>query len=127
MYATLKMLHIGCAVLTISGFALRGSWMLTKSPLLSHRMTRILPHVVDTVFLLSGVAMLFLLSLNPFTQVWLNAKFAGLLAYIVLGTIALRRGPTRTIRGVAFVAAVLVFAWVAGVARTHSAWSWLAG
>lgn len=126
MYAALKMLHIGCAVLTISGFVLRGYWMLADSSLLSHRLTRILPHVVDTVFLLSGVAMLVLLSMNPFAQGWLNAKFAGLFAYIVLGTIALKRGPTRTIRGIALITAVVVFAWVAGVARAHSAASWLA-
>lgn len=126
MYFTLKTVHVFCAVATVSGFALRAYWMATDSTLLTHRVTKIAPHVVDTVFLLSGIAMLVVASMNPFTQPWLLAKFAGLVAYIALGTIALRRGPTRDVRLLAAVAALAVFAYVVGVALSHSPASWLA-
>lgn len=126
MYFVLKSVHMVCAALTISGFLLRGYWMFTASALLEQKPTRILPHVIDTVFLLSGVAMLFMLSLNPFTVDWLLAKIAGLIAYILLGMIALRRGPTRGTRVTAFIGAVLVFAYIVGVAISRSPTSWLA-
>ncbi len=75
--------------------------------------------------MLAGVAMLSMLHLNPFTQSWLLAKFAGLLAYIVLGSIALKRGKTKQTRTVAFVGAVAAFAYVIGVALTKSPLGWI--
>jgi len=124
-YLLIKNLHTLAALLSISGFALRGYWMFVGSARLEHRITRTAPHVVDTVFLLSGIAMLAILSLNPLTQGWLLAKFAGLLLYILLGVVALRRGPTRKVQFVAFVAALAVFAYIVGAALSKSAASWL--
>ena len=86
----------------------------------------VVPHVVDTAFLLSGIAMVWMLDLNPFTQPWLIAKFTGLIAYILLGTIAIKRGGTLQIRMIALVGAVSVFAYIAGVAFTKSPFSWIA-
>jgi len=126
MYQLLKFVHIVCAVATISGFLLRAYWMMTSADMLQRKLVSIAPHVVDTLFLLSGIAMLALLSLNPFTQSWLLAKFAGLVVYIVLGTIAIKRGPTLRIRVIASVSAVAVFVYIAGVALTRSPASWLA-
>jgi uncharacterized membrane protein SirB2 len=124
-YLLLKYLHTVAAIATISGFTLRGYWMLTESDRLQRRMTRIAPHVIDSVLLLAGAAMLWMLHLNPFSQLWLLAKFAGLFVYILLGTIALRRGPTMQTRSIAFVGAIAVFAYIAGVAMVKSPLSWL--
>jgi len=126
MYLLLKIVHIACAIASICGFLLRGYWMMTSSDLLQRKLTRIAPHIIDTLFLLSGITMLYMLSLNPLTQGWLVAKFGGLIAYILLGTIAIKRGPTMQIRMIAFVGAVSVFAYIAGVALSRSAASWLA-
>lgn len=100
--------------------------MLSDSALLGHKATRIVPHVIDTLFLLSGIAMLVIAAINPFAQAWLLAKFAGLIAYIVLGTIAIRRGRDKNVRAVAFVAAIAVFGYVVGVGMSRSPASWLA-
>lgn len=126
MYLLLKLTHIVCAITTISGFVLHSYWMLTESELLQRKLTKIAPHVIDTLFLASGIAMLVQLSLNPFTEAWLVAKFAGLIVYILLGTIAIKRGPTLQIRVIAAIAAIAVFAYIGGVALTHSVASWLA-
>ncbi len=125
LYLLMKSLHMITAIATISGFMLRGYWMMTESDRLQLKITRIAPHVIDTVFLLSGIALVFMLHLNAFTQPWLLAKFAGLIVYIVLGTIALKRGATRQIRVVAFVAALAAFGYIVGVATTKSPASWL--
>lgn len=126
IYLIIKNLHALSAVVTIAGFVLRGYWMVTGSDKLQHPVTRTAPHIVDTVFLLSGIAMLVMLSLNPFSQGWLVAKFAGLIAYILLGTLAIRRGSTLQIRIIAFVGALSVFSYIVGVALSKSPLSWLA-
>ena len=51
---------------------------------------------------------------------WLTAKVFGLIAYIVLGTIALKRGRTPGIRTAAFCGALLVFAYIVAVAMSKS-------
>lgn len=124
-YLTLKSLHLLMAALSISGFAIRGYWMMTSSEYLSHRVVRVAPHIVDTLFLVSGIWLALMLSLNTFAAPWLLAKIVGLVLYIVLGTIALKRGPTLRIRAIAFVAALVTFAYIVGAAVTKSPSSWL--
>ena len=126
MYTSLKTLHALTALVTIAGFLLRGYWMLTGNALLNAKLTRVLPHVIDTLFLVSGIALLVMLDGSPLTQAWMLAKIAGLVAYIVLGMLALRRGRTEAIRNTAFVAAIAVFAYTYGIALSKSPLSWLA-
>jgi len=125
MYATLKLIHISAAILTISGFVLRGLWMLVESPILGTRIVRTAPHIIDTVFLLSGIGLIWTLNLPVLNQPWLLTKFAALIAYILLGTIALKRGRTRHIRIGALALALLTFAYIGGVAMSKSMGSWL--
>lgn len=126
MYSTLKMIHVGFAVLSIAGFTLRGFWMFRKSPILDAVIIRIAPHVVDTAFLISGIWLVVLLQLNVMEQNWLIAKLVALILYIVLGAIALRRGRTLQIRTAAFTAALVTYLYIVGVALHKSAASWLA-
>jgi len=119
-YLALKHLHVTCVVLSGLGFALRGWWMLNDSPLLRARLTRVVPHVVDTLLLGSALLMAWQSSQYPFAQGWLTAKFFGLLAYILCGTMALKRARTRG-RRVAFLAlALLAYAYIVGVALTRN-------
>lgn len=126
MYWPLKYTHLVLALLSLSGFLLRGFWMMRGSALLDHRAVRSIPHVVDTLFLLSGIALVWMLSLPVMQSPWLLAKFAGLVVYVVLGSIALRRGPTLPARQVAFVGALSAFAYIVGAAVSKSPASWLA-
>jgi uncharacterized membrane protein SirB2 len=115
-YLALKHLHITCAALSGSFFALRGAWMLRASPLLQKRWVKVVPHVVDTVLLGSAVWMAVISSQYPFVFPWLTAKLVALVAYIGLGMVALRFGKTPGTRLVAYVAALLVFAYIVSVA-----------
>ena len=126
MYPTLKTLHTVLAALTISGFLLRGYWMLTGSALFRNRATRIAPHVVDTLFLATAIWMVFEMQLAPLGQPWLQAKLVGLLAYIGLGMIAFRFSATPGTRLLAFVGAITSFAYVVGAALSKSPTSWSA-
>lgn len=126
MYSLVKLVHISSAVLSVSGFTLRVFWMLTDSVLLTHRVTRIAPHVVDSVLLLSGIGLVWILRLQVSAQPWLLVKLPAVLLYILLGMIALRRGRTRRARASAYVLALATFCYIAGVALSKSVLSWLA-
>lgn len=119
-YILLKYLHVSCVALSGGGFVLRGAWMMRASPLLARRWMRITPHVLDTVLLASAIALSLLIGQYPLVDSWLTAKVLGLLAYMALGTIALRRGRTRAVRIAAFCGALLVFAYIVAVAMTKS-------
>ena len=119
-YATLKSLHLTTIALSLALFVLRGLWMIAESPRLQARWTRIVPHVNDTVLLVSGISLAYTLGLSPLEHGWLAAKIVALLAYIVLGTIALKRGKTRGQRIAAWIAALLVFGYMVAVAVAHN-------
>ena len=123
-HATLKLLHQASALLSITGFALRGGLMLVDSALLRQRWMRTWPHVIDTLLLASGLWMAINLQLYPGNSHWLGAKMLALLAYIALGFVALRLGKTRRIRILAFVAAIACFAYIVLVAMMRSATPW---
>ena len=89
--------------------------------MLERRWARVVPHVADTVLLASAIALAVISGQYPLAQGWLTAKVVGLIAYIVLGSIALKRGRTLGIRITAFYSAVLVFAYIIAVATTKSA------
>lgn len=116
--ASLYLLHVGCALLSVAGFALRCYWMLTGNPLLATATARRLPHVVDTVLLGSAVGMLVTWRLWPWEMDWLLAKLVALLLYIGLGMVALRCGRTKAVRGAAGALALLCVAYIGAVALT---------
>ena len=118
-YLILKNLHLTTIAITLTLFVLRGAWMMTSSPLLQARWVRIVPHLNDSLLLASGIGLAVLIRQYPLTHGWLTAKFFALIAYIVLGTIALKRGRTRGQRISAWFAALLVFGYMAAVARAH--------
>jgi uncharacterized membrane protein SirB2 len=118
-FAALKAIHIATVAISYALFFVRGIWMLTGSPLLERRWVRVVPHVNDTVLLAAAIWMAVILGQYPGTQGWLTAKVAGLVAYIGLGMVALRRGRTRRVRLASWIAAQLVFAYIVAVAFTH--------
>lgn len=120
-YLALKHLHIACVVMSGSGFVLRGFWMLTDSPRLAWRWVRIAPHLVDTLLLASAIGLSVMSQQYPLAHDWLTAKIAGLLAYIILGSVALRRGRSKSVRARAFAAALLTFGYIVSVALTRDA------
>lgn len=117
MMITFKMIHIACVVITICGFLLRSWWMIKESPLLHARLTRVLPHIVDTLLLASGVMLVIRLQINPFYEHWLLLKLILLVVYIFVGAIALKYGKTIVQRSVALTVALFAIAGIVFIAR----------
>ncbi|NYT86821.1 SirB2 family protein [Pollutimonas harenae] len=120
-YLAIKHLHMTAAVLSILFFVIRAYWSVTGSSLLQHRLVKTLPHVVDTVLLLAGIALAAMIGAN---QPWILAKIVALIAYIGVGTIAIKRGKTPKTRAIAALVAILIFAYIVGVAINKHPLSW---
>lgn len=119
-YTALKHLHLTFVALSGLLFLVRGIWMLRESPRLQQRWARIVPHIVDTLLLASAIGLAVGSHQYPGQMPWLTAKVVALAAYIVLGTIALKRGRTRGVRTAAFVGALACFAYIVAVAVTKN-------
>ena len=118
-YVGLRQAHIGFAMLSIALFLVRGGLMLAESRLLQARTLQILPHVIDTMLLTTALMLTTVIHQYPFTTGWLTAKVVLLVVYIVLGSIAIKRGRTRGTRVAAFIAALLTVGFLVSVARAH--------
>jgi uncharacterized membrane protein SirB2 len=112
-------LHGLFVILSLIGFVTRGYWMLRDCPALHARWVKIAPHVIDTLLLVTALwAAWVMFWSNGVHPAFLTAKIIGLLVYIGLGTVALKRGKTKTIRTLAFVAAIAVFVYLMAVGKT---------
>lgn len=118
-FAALKTIHVATVILSYAMFFVRGVWMLVDSPLLARRWVPVAPHVNDTLLLAAALWMTAVIHRYPGTDAWLTAKLAGLIVYILLGTIALRPRRSKRVRAAAWIAAQIVFAYIVAVAITR--------
>lgn len=124
-YATVKLVHQVAVTLSIGGFVARGAGALADAGWVRSRLARTLPHAVDTVLFGAGLTLAWMLRAAP-GMAWLGAKLLGVLAYIVLGWLALRPGLARPRRAAWWLAALAAVAWVVSVAVTKDPWGFLA-
>ncbi|MEW6765194.1 MAG: SirB2 family protein [Pseudomonadota bacterium] len=117
--STIIHLHGLFVILSLIGFITRGYWMLRECPALQARWVKIAPHIIDTLLLLTALwAAWVMFWSNGVHPAFLTVKIVGLIAYIALGMIALKRGKTKAIRAGAFIAALAVFVYLMAVGKT---------
>ena len=124
-YAEIKAIHAGSAGLSIALFVTRGAWMLWSPQRLNQLWVRTVPHLIDTVLLVSALWLASQQGAGS-PRAWLVAKVVALLIYIGLGTIALKRGRTRRVRIAALIGAIAIFGYIVMVALTKSPLGFLA-
>lgn len=124
MYEFWHGLHMACVHLSILGFLLRGYWLFTDSPLRQARLTKILPHVIDTGLLVSAIGLVVVTLQYPLTHGWVTAKVLALLVYIGLGLVAFRFAARRRSQALAFAGAVVTFGYIMMVAYSRQVWPW---
>ncbi|TNV22211.1 SirB family protein [Buttiauxella sp. B2] len=120
-YFALKHLHILTVFISVSLFVLRYWWQYRGSAMSNKRWVRIVPHVNDTVLLVSGVALVMITHFYPFTPqgAWLTEKLFGVIIYIVLGFIVLGKRPrSQQVRWFAFLLALVVLYIIIKLATT---------
>jgi len=116
-YLGLKAVHALCALLTLLLFIWRGHLSLRGRSIPKLWMRQI-PDKVDLLLLLSGVALVFVTGQYPFVYDWITVKLVIVVAYIGLGFVALHFGKSQRIRRAAWLAALVLFAYI--VVLAHS-------
>ena len=117
-FSTLLSVHLISIALSVGLLTLR-FWLRYQT---FARWTRIVPPVVDTLLLLSGIALMAKAHILPFSgqAQWLTEKLFGVIIYIVLGFIALdyRRMHSQQARIFAFPLALVVLYIIIKLATT---------
>lgn len=120
-YLALKHAHAGLAYLSALLFVIRFALVWFQAAIGNHKVLRIVPHVIDTLLLVMAVILCVSIGQYPFLNGWLTAKLIALVVLIGAGVVAVRRR-----QPLLAVLTVALYAYMIGVAKTHSVLSWLA-
>lgn len=115
-----KIFHVTCVAVSYALFFLRGIWLMRNSSIMLQRWVKVVPHITDTLLLVSAIMLAIGTQQYPGVDAWLTAKVIGLVFYIGFGMIAIRFGKTMRVKITAWVAAQLVFFYIVAVALTHN-------
>lgn len=118
-YPQIKSVHIGAVLASGLLFLLRGAALHAGMTWAMAAPLRYLSYLIDTTLLTAALMLATMLHQYPFVHAWLTVKVVLLVVYIVLGSFALKRGATRKIRFLCWLAALLVYGFIISVARTH--------
>lgn len=127
-YPQIKAVHILFVVLSGALFALRGTFVLAgRSGVAQWAPVRYLSYTIDTTLLTAALMLLSILPGAMFANGWLATKLVLLVAYVVLGTLALKRARSPRTRAICFVVALATYLCMFGIARMHHPLGWLHG
>lgn len=124
-YPWIKTAHVWAVLLSGSLFFLRGLAVLLSAAHANHALIRYTSYAIDTALFTAAMMLLVILHLDPLTTPWLAVKLGLLPAYVVLGSLALRRAPTRRAKLLCFSAALICYGLMFGIARAHHPLGWL--
>ncbi len=120
MYTLVKIIHMSCAMISVLGFIARGVLKIKESPLVEKKLVKVLPHIVDTVLLLSAITLVVMSGQYPWVAPWVGAKILGLIVYIGLGVVVMRTAQTSKSRMIAFILAIITALYIFMVAGTKT-------
>lgn len=115
----LKHIHLLFVTLLVASFVGRVMLAEFRPMVLSQKWLRIVPHVLDTLLLLSGIALVFQGNWLSADSDWIVAKILALSVFISLGIVAMRRAGN--VRWLAFAGALICLFYIAKVAVSKQA------
>jgi uncharacterized membrane protein SirB2 len=118
-YVPVRYLHLTAVTASLSLFAARGAAVLVRRPWPMTRGVRRVSVAIDTALLGAGITLWVMLGLNPLRDHWLGAKLLLLLAYIVLGSFALKRAHGQAAKAAFYAAALACAGFMVSVALAH--------
>ena len=124
-YLQIKWVHVFAVIASGGLFALRGAAVLAGARWPMVAPLRFLSYTIDTVLLTAALMLFTLLPGAMFANGWLALKLVLLVAYVALGSFALKRANTAATRAWTYGAALLVFVAMAGIARAHHPLGWV--
>ena len=124
-YPQIRAAHLLAVVFSGTLFAARGLGVLAGARWPLHAIVRYSSYAVDTVLLTAALMLVSVLPAATFANHWLTVKLVLVVVYVGLGTLALKRARTPRGRAICYLAALVVFGVVIGIARHHSPLAWL--
>ncbi len=122
-YLLIKHLHMSLIGLSISILVIRSGFNLAH---INWRIRwpwlKVVPHIIDSLLLLSGITLATLIKQYPFVNGWISLKLLLLLVYIGLGSYVLKIAQTRKKMVSGLVAGLMVVFWMVMIARTKLLW-----
>lgn len=118
-YPQLKHAHIALVLLSGSLFLVRGAFVQMGADWPMRPSLRYSSYVIDTLLIAVAIMLVWILPAALFQNGWLTVKLVLLVAYIVLGSVGLKRGRNRPQKAAGYAGAILLFAAMYAVARTH--------
>jgi uncharacterized membrane protein SirB2 len=119
-YFFIKTIHIITVTLSLSGFLLRAWWRFNNPAKLKSKVVRSLPHINDTLLLVSAIMLTIKIEQYPFIHSWLTGKVIFLLLYIIAGSIALKIHFKKQVSLLFLLIALLSFSTILLLAKFHS-------
>ncbi|MEQ1528173.1 MAG: SirB2 family protein [Methylococcales bacterium] len=114
----LKILHVSFALLSVGTFIGRVFMENSHAQFFAQKWVKIAPHIISTILLITGFALVFQGGWLSGNYGWIVAKIIALLAYIGLGLVAVKSQGTQ--RWQAFAGAMACFIYILAVAGSKN-------
>lgn len=120
LYVIIRIIHSSCALLSVLGFAGRGYLKFSTGEVPQRFVFKVLPHVIDTVLLISAITLVVMSGQYPFVSSWVTAKVIVLFLYICLGILLMRLKVGKATRGALYAVALFCGVYMILVALTKN-------
>ena len=124
LYSLIKLIHVSSAILSVTGFSIRGILKMSDSALMHRKAIKVLPHIIDTVLLLSAITLVILSRQYPAVAPWVAAKIIALIGYIVVGTVFMRFARKGWEQLFSYFLSLLMVAYIIAVELSKSPAPW---
>ncbi len=109
MYMAFKHLHLTAIALSLLFLILQVVTQVMDSKMKDAKWLKVLPHIINTVLIITAVGLCVTLAQYPFVHDWVTSKLIGLVAYVLLAIVAVKWARTNAMRVFALIGAV---AWL---------------
>ena len=124
-YPEIKLVHIWAVIASGLLFSARGAGLLAGGQWPRSLVVRCLSYTIDTTLLTAALMLMTIVQQYPFVDGWLTVKLLLLIAYIAVGAVALGRHVSPGARRNYFGAALVIYAYIVGVALAHHPFGFL--
>jgi len=114
----IKTIHIVFIFTSFLNFVVRIVISQLNPEILNNKILKITPHIIDTILLLSGIALVIQGDWLDREYDWIESKFILLISYIIFGVVAMRL--SGIMRWLSFLCAITCFGLIFNIAITKN-------
>ncbi|WP_111979497.1 SirB2 family protein [Algibacillus agarilyticus] len=120
-YFAIKHVHMLAVVLSVSLLIFRYVLICRDSAMINKKVLKIMPHVIDTILLVSAFGLMFTIQQYPFQTPWLTEKLLLVIAYIGFGFYTIKNTANAKVRALTLGASIACIAVIIHLAMSKQA------